>query len=150
MFGCQKKYTDPSSLRKHVKNHSKEEQDQLRAGRDPELSGEGWLEAEHQQVLQTAVSYDYSLAQYDSPAFRRQQEVTHVRRGNHHHYLSHHYDINVISAGMMVHQPNSLDSLDGEAALPFDPVPVRYESSPGDPGGLLPRIDEQTNIFNMK
>ena len=51
---------------------------------------------------------------------------------------------------MMVHQPNSLDSLDGEAALPFDPVPVRYESSPGDPGGLLPRIDEQTNIFNMK
>ena len=28
--GCQKKYTDPSSLRKHVKNHSKEDQEQLR------------------------------------------------------------------------------------------------------------------------
>ena len=30
MFGCQKKYTDPSSLRKHIKNHSKEEQEQVR------------------------------------------------------------------------------------------------------------------------
>ena len=28
----------------------------------------------------------------------------------------------------MVHQPNSLDSLDGEAPLPFDPVPVRFDS----------------------
>ena len=28
----------------------------------------------------------------------------------------------------MVHQPNSLDSLDAEAPLPFDPVPVRFES----------------------
>merc|ERR1712223_2008608 len=29
--GCQKRYTDPSSLRKHVKNHSREEQDQAAA-----------------------------------------------------------------------------------------------------------------------
>ena len=80
MFGCQKKYTDPSSLRKHVKNHSKEEQDQARAGRDPETSGETWVEQEQQH--QGTVQYDYSLAaQYDTQAFRRQQEVTHMRRG---------------------------------------------------------------------
>ena len=30
MTGCHKRYTDPSSLRKHIKNHSKEEQDQVR------------------------------------------------------------------------------------------------------------------------
>ena len=30
MVGCLKRYTDPSSLRKHIKNHSKEEQDQVR------------------------------------------------------------------------------------------------------------------------
>ena len=28
--GCHKRYTDPSSLRKHVMNHSKEDQDQVR------------------------------------------------------------------------------------------------------------------------
>ena len=147
MLGCQKKYTDPSSLRKHVKNHSNEEQEQIRQSRDPDTSqeGGGWLE-------QTALNYDYSLAQYDSQAFRRQQEVTHVRRGRTTYLqLSDHQTDHIsTSAGMMVHQPNSLDSLDGEAPLPFDPVPIRYESSPGDPGGLLPRIDEQTNIFSMK
>lgn len=76
MVGCLKKYTDPSSLRKHVKNHSKEEQDQVRQSRETDTSQEGcgWLE-------QTTLNYDYSLAQYDSQAFRRQQEVTHVRRG---------------------------------------------------------------------
>ena len=30
MPGCQKRYTDPGSLRKHIKNHSKEEQEQVR------------------------------------------------------------------------------------------------------------------------
>ena len=30
MVGCLKRYTDPSSLRKHIKNHSKEEQEQVR------------------------------------------------------------------------------------------------------------------------
>lgn len=30
MIGCTKKYTDPSSLRKHVKNHSFEEQKELK------------------------------------------------------------------------------------------------------------------------
>ncbi len=34
MPGCYKKYTDPSSLRKHVKNHSKEEQDQYKMQRE--------------------------------------------------------------------------------------------------------------------
>ena len=81
MPGCQKKYTDPSSLRKHVKNHSKEEQDQIRQSRDPDTSqeGGGWLE-------QPTLSYDYSLAQYDTQTFRRHQEVTHVRRGNYYNY----------------------------------------------------------------
>ena len=30
MLGCYKRYTDPSSLRKHVKNHSKEDQEQMK------------------------------------------------------------------------------------------------------------------------
>lgn len=30
MVGCSKKYTDPSSLRKHVKNHTYEEQMQVK------------------------------------------------------------------------------------------------------------------------
>lgn len=30
MIGCTKKYTDPSSLRKHVKNHTYEEQRELK------------------------------------------------------------------------------------------------------------------------
>ena len=28
----------------------------------------------------------------------------------------------------MIHQPNSLDSVDGEPPLPFDPVPVRLDT----------------------
>ena len=53
MFGCNKRYTDPSSLRKHVKNHSKEEQEQVKLGRDTGSQGrstdnsmEGWLDTE--------------------------------------------------------------------------------------------------------
>ena len=54
VFGCQKRYTDPSSLRKHVKNHTKEEQDQVKQTRDSsqgkstDTSQEGWLEAKHE------------------------------------------------------------------------------------------------------
>jgi hypothetical protein len=50
VFGCQKRYTDPSSLRKHVKNHTKEEQDQVKQVKDYSktrskgCSQEGWLE----------------------------------------------------------------------------------------------------------
>ena len=50
MFGCQKRYTDPSSLRKHVKNHTKEEQDQVKQvkvyskTRSKDCSHKGWLE----------------------------------------------------------------------------------------------------------
>jgi len=53
VFGCQKKYTDPSSLRKHVKNHTKEEQEQVKQKtrdsskiRSITNSPEGWLEVE--------------------------------------------------------------------------------------------------------
>ena len=34
MLGCTKRYTDPSSLRKHVKSHSAEEQEQYRRTKD--------------------------------------------------------------------------------------------------------------------
>lgn len=34
VIGCSKKYTDPSSLRKHVKNHTYEEQRQLKKKSD--------------------------------------------------------------------------------------------------------------------
>ena len=53
MIGCNKRYTDPSSLRKHVKNHSKEEQEQVKMvrdsgsqGRSTDNSMEGWLDTE--------------------------------------------------------------------------------------------------------
>ena len=130
VYGCLKKYTDPSSLRKHVKNHSKEEQEQVRLGRDTDTSQEGaggWLEP--------PVSYDYSLGQYEA--------VGQTRRGNHHHLSS--SQSNLSWLGVMVHQPNSLDSLDGEPSLPFDPVPIRYDSGDG-----LARIDQQNNIFSLK
>ena len=58
VFGCQKRYTDPSSLRKHVKNHTKEEQDQVKQTRDSshgkstDTSQEGWLEAKHENPNQ--------------------------------------------------------------------------------------------------
>ena len=119
-------------MRKHVKNHSKEEQEQVRLSRDTDTSQEG------QVGWQEPLSYHYS--QYNTVG-RASTE-----RGD--------YDNTepllspLLSPGVMVHQPNSLDSLDGEPSLPFDPVPIRYESGPGD--GLLPRIDEQTNIFSMK
>jgi len=49
--------------------------------------------------------------------------------------------------GTMIHQPNSLDSLDGEAALPFDPVPIRYESENMGPEAMSTRAeDPNTNI----
>ena len=50
VFGCQKRYTDPSSLRKHVNNHTKEEQDQVKQVKDysktrsKDCSQEGWFE----------------------------------------------------------------------------------------------------------
>ena len=53
MFGCEKRYTDPSSLRKHVKNHTKEEQDQVKMTRDnskgknKEKTEPGWIEPEY-------------------------------------------------------------------------------------------------------
>ena len=119
-------------MRKHVKNHSKEEQEQVRLSRDTDTSQEGaggWLEP--------PVSYDYSLGQYEA--------VGHTRRGNHQTPHSSRQS-NISCSGVMVHQPNSLDSLDGEPSLPFDPVPIRYDS--GD--GLVPRIDHQNNIFSLK
>lgn len=52
MHGCLKRYTDPSSLRKHVKNHSKEEQDQYKACRERTLGTEQrWLETNYQSLV---------------------------------------------------------------------------------------------------
>ena len=39
----------------------------------------------------------------------------------------------------MIHQPNSLDSVDGEPPLPFDPVPVRLDTG-----------EEKENLENLK
>ena len=46
MPGCSKRYTDPSSLRKHVKIHSKEEQDKYKEYRERNLAVEqhSWLQ----------------------------------------------------------------------------------------------------------
>jgi len=106
VLGCLKRYTDPSSLRKHVKNHTKDEQEAARLSvQGREDSNQTW------EVLEGAggslglmtgggvVGYSQYTGPYTPPGFRR---------------------------GEMHHQPNSLDSVDGDA-LPFDPEPLRYE-----------------------
>jgi hypothetical protein len=47
-------------------------------------------------------------------------------------FLTHNYfcsgGVSYGGSGQLAHQPNSLDDLDGET-LPFDDVPIRYDSS---------------------
>ena len=52
---------------------------------------------------------------------------------------------NVLGSQFFITLGTNLDSLDGEPSLPFDPVPIRYDSGDG-----LPRIDQQNNIFSLK
>jgi len=132
--GCQKRYTDPSSLRKHVKNHSREEQEQAmamaRQARESEACQQSevlpsWAEA-GTELRQGAdplspsslglmaggglVGYSHYPAYTTPPQYRRAPEGQEFRRGEMHH------------------QPNSLDSVEGDA-LPFDSVPIRFDGS---------------------
>jgi len=134
VLGCQKRYTDPSSLRKHVKNHTKEEQEQVKLirdnsqGKSTDTSQEGWLDADTENpnqlpgnlalltssgLLQPGM-YEFG-ASFDGQLLRQPEE-------------SHQVNQEQYKRGPMVHQPNSLDSLDGEAPLPFDPVPIRFDA----------------------
>ena len=106
MVGCNKRYTDPSSLRKHVKNHSREEQEQLKVGRDAGSQGrstdnsmEGWLDTEGpnlallcpligQQSQSAAVigqspalGYDVGGGYDQQTQYRRPDTVASIRRG---------------------------------------------------------------------
>ena len=47
----------------------------------------------------------------------------------------------------MVHQPNSLDSVDGEP-LPFDPVPVRFDA--GESNHSIVLIRNTINFLTLK
>ena len=84
MFGCQKRYTDPSSLRKHVKNHTEEEQDQVKQVKDysktrsKDCSQEGWLEIDslpsgNMALLSGGGVVDHIESQYDT-IYRGQME----------------------------------------------------------------------------
>merc|ERR1712045_265808 len=91
-------------------------------------SMEGWLDTEgpnlallcpligqHTGTQGTAIGQspapgyteDGASGQYDQQC--RRPDMASIRRG-------------------MIHQPNSLDSVDGEPPLPFDPVPVRLDT----------------------
>jgi len=138
--GCQKRYTDPSSLRKHVKNHSREEQEQgarVREAEAAQAAEYGWEEAAHLSTEASrqerpgehlaspslglmagggVVGY-HGYTPYTPPPYRRPEEV--------------HYSEIKYRRGEMHHQPSSLDSVEGEA-LPFDTIPIRFDGPSHD------------------
>jgi len=150
VFGCQKRYTDPSSLRKHVKNHTKEEQDQLKLVRDnsqgksTDTSQEGWLEPEHDILpgnltllsgggVMAQGMYEYG-ARYENQCRKQVDDNQRLQQQQ--------VEQEQIKRGPMVHQPNSLDSLDGEAPLPFDPVPIRFDTENIGAEAMLIRTED--------
>jgi len=160
VFGCQKRYTDPSSLRKHVKNHTKQEQEQAKQTRDSsqgkstDNSQEGWIEAEHENPNQlpgnpTQVSGGgvmasglYEFTPTHESQYRRQIDENHIIQLQQ-------AQKQPCKRGTMIHQPNSLDSLDGEAPLPFDPVPVRFDSGTFGPEEMLTRPEDPKPNLNF-
>ena len=58
--GCPKRYTDPSSLRKHVKNHSKEEQDQCKVSREKAVGQDQHLQWVDQEINTNTVANSVS------------------------------------------------------------------------------------------
>jgi len=124
----------PSSLRKHVKNHSREEQEQAmamarqaresEACQQSEVGGSPWAEGGTElrqggDPLSPSlglmaggglVGYSHYPAYTTPPQYRRAPEGQEFRRGEMHH------------------QPNSLDSVEGDA-LPFDSVPIRFDGT---------------------
>ena len=75
--GCQKRYTDPSSLRKHVKNHSKEEQEQYKVCRE-KLVDQPLLWSEQEIDANLSIMAETDLYQLQ---FRSQEEALQYRRG---------------------------------------------------------------------
>ena len=144
-----KRYTDPSSLRKHVKNHTKEEQDHAKIARDScsqgrstDNSQEGWLDPDPVPNLAILCQPPVSCPPIGQPAalgydvggtVQYEQSIQIKRNDNFRRGLfgvwkqktETEYDNITILLGM-IHQPNSLDSVDGEP-LPFDTIPVRFE-----------------------
>jgi hypothetical protein len=157
VFGCLKRYTDPSSLRKHVKNHTKEEQDQVKQirdnsqGKSTDTSQEGWLDQEddipdhlpgHMALISGGGVMVPGMYDFGSPyhsQYRKQGDEDHrIQKQKAEQEQN--------KRGPMIHQPNSLDSLDGEAPLPFDPVPIRFDSESMGSEVLLTRPeDSRTN-----
>lgn len=168
-MGCLKRYTDPSSLRKHVKNHTKEEQEQIRVERmttvgscqkipsdtGPAL-GEAWQEAGHTDP--NGLNPNLTLMSSGGGLVRSGQEVggySGYPGGVSPYHTPPQYRRQYLGVeggpqqfqrrGEMTHQPNSLDSVEGEVALPFDSVPIRFESS-GQFGTLDLLSSEQNDI----
>ena len=135
-----------------MKNHTKEEQEQVKLirdnsqGKSTDTSQEGWLDADTENpnqlpgnlalltssgLLQPGM-YEFG-ASFDGQLLRQPEESHQVNQEQYKRgkiskniYLDKKYKFYMI--GPMVHQPNSLDSLDGEAPLPFDPVPIRFDA----------------------
>jgi len=102
-------------------------------GKSTDTSQEGWLEPEHDIPnnlpgnltllsgggVMTQGMYEYG-ARYENQYRKQVDENQRLQQQQ--------VEQEQIKRGPMVHQPNSLDSLDGEAPLPFDPVPIRFDS----------------------
>jgi hypothetical protein len=83
--GCEKKYTDPSSLRKHFKLHTKEDQEQSRGAKPG--SQEGPLPAWQDQEASSNNSSSLGLLSpgggefYSGGMYRPGEEFSQLRRG---------------------------------------------------------------------
>ena len=83
-MGCEKKYTDPSSLRKHVKMHSKEDQDQCRTTRAGEQDLlNNWQDQEANSSSSLGLLSGGGEF-YSGGMYRPGEEFSHYRRGEAH------------------------------------------------------------------
>ncbi len=142
VVGCSKRYTDPSSLRKHVKSHSQEEQLQYRRSKEqlkqannnePSSSSSWHLDGggdsnPSSTLLAVGLQAGGTVVQQTTSSVDKKRGASVVLA----FLLLHSHYMLVLSAAVyqgLAHEPSSLDDLDADAALPFDDVPVRYDST---------------------
>ena len=159
VLGCTKRYTDPSSLRKHVKSHSQEEQLQYRRSKDlanmakrstsPTTRYSTWTPSSVTtsgvtpgsnpgQGIQDQDSQHHHLLTSSSTLLQTGGTLLTVEDlsseasplQQQQHQVQQHHVHGVRQRNLFAHQQNSLDDLDNDT-IPFDSVPVRYEDTTG-------------------
>ena len=160
VLGCTKRYTDPSSLRKHVKSHSQEEQLQYRRSKDLANMAKRSTSPTARYSTWTPSSVTTSGTPGVTPGSNPGQGIQDQDSQHHHlltssstllqtggtlltvedlsseasplqqHQVQQHHVHGVRQRNLFAHQQNSLDDLDNDT-IPFDSVPVRYEDTTG-------------------